>query len=287
MQLKGSVGRKGVNHRGDVEMVQIALNRAIRSPLRLLSVDRLAGSKTIGAIEIFQKNVLKFSKPDGLIDARGKTWAALAKYLVEPPRTRIITHATFVEPVRHEVKAENYKEPFSIIPKQYQLNIAWGNKVSPAFKRKAILIAKELQIAPDFLMACIAFETGETFSPSIVNKVSGATGLIQFMPTTAVLYGTTTEKLKKMTAVEQLDYVKAYFQRFKGKLKSLEDVYMAILYPIHVGKPLTYIAFKKGSVEYRQNNGLDQDGDGKITIKEISEIVRKKYEKGLQAGYFG
>lgn len=31
MQLKGSVGKKGTNHGSDVEMVQIALNRAMRS----------------------------------------------------------------------------------------------------------------------------------------------------------------------------------------------------------------------------------------------------------------
>lgn len=268
-------------------MVQVALNRAMRSPLRLLSVDKLAGAKTIGAIEAFQKHVLKFSKPDGLIEVGGKTWATLAKYLFEPPKVRIITHAVFLEPIKRAEQPDKSQESFSVIPKQYQLNIAWGNKISPAFKRKVILISKELQIAPDFLMACMAFETGETFSPSIVNKISGATGLIQFMPTTAMLYGTTTEKLKKMTAVEQLDYVNAYFKRFKGKLKSLEDIYMAILYPVYVGKPLTYVAFKKGSIQYKQNSGLDQDGDGIITIKEIADIVRKKYERGLQAGYLG
>ena len=287
MQLKGSVGRKGINNSVDVQLVQTALNRAIRSPFRLLSVDRLAGPKTIGAIERFQKQVLRFSKPDGLIDSKGKTWMALSKYLVEPPKAKIITHAIFPEFVKNEPKKENPDESFSILPKQYQLNIAWGGRVSPAFKRKVIQIANELQIAPDFLMACMAFETGETFSPSIVNKVTGATGLIQFMPTTAKLYGTTTDKLKKMSAVDQLDYVKAYFKRFKGKVKSLEDVYMAILYPIYVGRPLTHVAFKNGSIEYKQNSGLDQNGDGIITIKEIAEIVRKKYEKGLQAGYLG
>ena len=35
-----------------------------------------------------------------------------------------------------------------------------------------------------------------------------------------------------MTAEEQLDYVEEYFKTSKGKLKSLEDVYMAILWPV-------------------------------------------------------
>lgn len=284
MKLKGSVGRKGINFREDVELVQIALNRAMRSPLRLLSVDKMVGKKTISAIEIFQQQVLRFAKPDGLIGVEGRTWKSLSKYLTKPAQTRITSHVIFPEFLN--IKADSKAEPFSMLPTQNTLKIAWGAKVSPEFKRKVIQISKE-QLSADFLMACMAFETGETFSPSIVNKVSGATGLIQFMPTTAALYGTTPEKLKKMSAVEQLDYVKAYFNRFKGRLKSLEDVYMAILYPIYVGKPLTYIAFQSGSVQYRQNSGLDQDRDGKITVKEISNIVRKKFEKGLQPGYLG
>jgi hypothetical protein len=56
-------------------------------------------------------------------------------------------------------------------------------------------------------MAAMAFETGETFSPSIKNKASGATGLIQFMRSTAKGSGTTTAALAEMTAVDQLDFV--------------------------------------------------------------------------------
>lgn len=40
-------------------------------------------------------------------------------------------------------------------------------------------------------MAAMAFESGETFSPSIKNAAgSGAVGLIQFMPSTAKALGT-------------------------------------------------------------------------------------------------
>jgi membrane-bound lytic murein transglycosylase B len=64
--------------------------------------------------------------------------------------------------------------------------ITWGVKVSDAFKRKVIVISQGLGVSPDFLMACMAFETGETFSPAIKNAAgSGAVGLIQFMPSTA------------------------------------------------------------------------------------------------------
>lgn len=64
--------------------------------------------------------------------------------------------------------------------------IAWGKKVSPAFKSKVVAMAKMLNTDPNWLMAVMAFESGESFRPDIRNAAgSGATGLIQFMPATA------------------------------------------------------------------------------------------------------
>lgn len=137
-------------------------------------------------------------------------------------------------------------------------------------------------------MSCMAFETGETFSPSIKNAAgSGATGLIQFMPRTARGLGTTTEELAKMTAEKQLDYVEKYFLPYKGKLKTLEDIYMAILYPVAIGMDPGEALFRRGAKTYEQNSGFDKDEDGVITPAEISVKVRQKYEKGLQQGYLG
>lgn len=44
------------------------------------SVDGHLGPITIEAIQKFQSNVLGFSKPDGRVDAGGRTWAKLSKY---------------------------------------------------------------------------------------------------------------------------------------------------------------------------------------------------------------
>ena len=171
--------------------------------------------------------------------------------------------------------------------------IAWGAKVSGEFKNKAIQVATNLGISPDYLMACMAFETGETFSPKEPNKAgSGAIGLIQFMPITATKsLNITVDKLAAMTAVQQLDYVEKYFKLQmawnKKKLSTLEDVYMAILYPAAIGQDLDSTLFAKGSIEYKQNDGFDKNNDGKITPAEISTILRAKYEKGLKPGYFG
>jgi hypothetical protein len=77
------------------------------------------------------------------------------------------------------------------------------------------------------------------------NSLSGAVGLIQFMPATAKGLGTSPAALKKMTPLAQLDFVRQYFLPSKGKLKDLNDVYMAILWPRAVGRPASYILFAR------------------------------------------
>src|SRR5690606_13319282 len=115
--------------------------------------------------------------------------------------------------------------------------LAWGNRVSAEFLAKVEAIASRLSVDPNHLMAIMAFESGRTFSPSIKNMAgSGATGLIQFMPRTAIGLGTSVEQLAGMTAVKQLDWVEKYFQPYRGRMKTLSDIYMAVLWPAAVGK---------------------------------------------------
>lgn len=164
------------------------------------------------------------------------------------------------------------------------MNIAWSKKVSDSFLQKLVRICSKLGINPNYLMACIAFETGETFSASVQNRLSGATGLIQFMPQTAAALGTSTRELQQMTQVKQLDYVYKYFLPWKGRLKTLEDVYMAILWPRAIGRPSDYVLFDKNGnfpKAYIQNAGLDLNKDGKITKAEASQKVVDKLKKGL------
>lgn len=278
MELSASVGLSGVNRKSDVELVQEALNRVIKVPYALLTVDGVAGPLTNEAIERFQRDILKFKYPDSLVEKGGRTWAALSVYLTES-RQEADAHVKTSTPAAAPTAMANATTP---------KKIAWGARVSPAFKTKVIQVCEELGVNVDFLMACMAFETGETFSPSIKNAAgSGATGLIQFMPATARALGTSTEELAKLTAVEQLDYVKKYFQPYKSRLRKLEDVYMAILYPAAIGKPTDHALFKEGRQTYAQNKGFDANQDGVITLSEISSKVRAKYEKGLMAGYIG
>ena len=165
------------------------------------------------------------------------------------------------------------------------MSIAWSQKVSPEFVQIVKELGEDLNLDPSWLMACMAFESGLTFSPSVRNGAgSGAVGLIQFMPSTAAALGTTTEELAGLTAEQQLEYVGLYFESWSHKLKCLEDVYMAILWPGAVGKPLDYVLFDKADMlhpkRYIQNAGLDLDKDGKITEAEACARVRHLLEEG-------
>ena len=169
--------------------------------------------------------------------------------------------------------------------------IRWGAKVSVTFKERVIWIAKDLQIGPDpiegasMLMDCMAFESGESFSPSVRNAAgSSAIGLIQFMSFTAKALGTTTEALGKMTAEDQLNYVYKYFAPQKGKLKNLGDIYMAILWPKAVGKPDSFVLWDRNTAPtaYRQNSGLDSNKDGVVVRGEAVVKIMGKSARGAK-----
>lgn len=70
--LGGSVGRGGKNDPADVARVQDLLGDAGIDPG---PVDGVAGTRTIQAIEEFQKRFL--AKPDGRVDVDGRTWNEL------------------------------------------------------------------------------------------------------------------------------------------------------------------------------------------------------------------
>ncbi len=163
--------------------------------------------------------------------------------------------------------------------------LAWGGSVTPEFRDKVRAISSRLGNDPSDLMACMAWESGRSFSPAKKNMAgSGATGLIQFMPATAQALGTSVDALAAMTAVEQLDWVEKYFQPYKGKLRDLSDLYMAILWPAAVGKPLDYVLWEKGSrpTTYRQNAGLDANHDGTITKAECSAKLFGMKAEGMR-----
>lgn len=96
-----------------------------------------------------------------------------------------------------------------------------------------------------WIINLINFESARTFNPAIQNSI-GATGLIQFMPSTAIDLGTTTSALSKMTFKQQLVYVDKYLQKslkkhlINGKVPDTfnqGDLFMTIFTPAAIGRP--------------------------------------------------
>lgn len=164
--------------------------------------------------------------------------------------------------------------------------LVWGARVDQAFRVKARGIGGRLSMDPNWLMAVMGFETGYTFSPAARNPGSTATGLIQFVESTARSLGTSTAQLARMTAVRQLDYVENYYHPFTGRIHNLGDAYLAVLWPVAVGRPDSYVMWERDSGpyqrEYAANSGLDVSRDGVITRGEAVASVNTSYMRGQQ-----
>jgi hypothetical protein len=150
--------------------------------------------------------------------------------------------------------------------------------LSPAGRRAVVDVARSLGVDPDWLATVMAFESAGTFSTSKKNAAgSGATGLIQFMPSTAGNLGYTITQLAAMSQEEQIrGPVFKYFAN-KGHLKSLDDVYLAVFYPSAIGMPDSHVIASEGSKVYEQNAGFDPNHTGQITKGAIVSTIHGVY----------
>lgn len=157
-------------------------------------------------------------------------------------------------------------------------NIDLSTIQDPDFDKKLQNIAKELNVSAKDLTAIMKLES--KLDPKARNPYSGATGLIQFMPTTARSLGTSVNDLATMSAVEQLDYVYKYFKMVGVGNGSLGDLYMAVFMPKYVGSPDATVLGQQGAEGftgkvYDQNRVLDSNKDGVITVADVKQSVAK------------
>jgi hypothetical protein len=152
-----------------------------------------------------------------------------------------------------------------------------------AFADKVYDISKKLKINPNWLMLVMNSES--RLNHKIVNPNGGATGLIQFMPKTAIGLDTTTQKLKEMSNVSQLDYVYKYFKPYAGRIKSYFDLYLITFFPLGIGKSDNWIMqTKKLSADTiaKQNPAINKFvKDNKITIGEFKKYVNSTIPKDI------
>lgn len=174
------------------------------------------------------------------------------------------------------------------------MNLVFLNSVTSnreAFADKVIEISQKLDIDPNWLMAVMWSESG--LNPQARNTkypVNGgyATGLIQFIPSTAQHLGTTTEALYNMSNVEQLDWVYKYFRPYRDKIESFIDLYMVTFFPAAVGKKEDHILQTKNISALaisRANPIFDLNKDGKVTVGEVSEAFLKRLPAEIREAF--
>ena len=164
------------------------------------------------------------------------------------------------------------------------------------FDRKARNISALLGINPNWLMMvmwsesrldaqAVNMQPGDTQDPA-KRSANRATGLIQFMPDTAKLLGTTTTALYNMSNTEQLGYVYKYFKPWTGKIKSYFDLYFVTFFPDAIGKPDDYVlqtSKKPASLIAKQNPFFDVNKYGKLTVGEIRRRMYESIPKAIVA----
>jgi peptidoglycan hydrolase-like protein with peptidoglycan-binding domain len=155
-------------------------------------------------------------------------------------------------------------------------------RLAPADLKALYDVATYLGINVDWLATAMSFESG--LNPQAVNASSGATGLIQFMPSTAKNLGTTTDALKGMTFQQQLPYVQRYFESHKGQMHNLEDVYLAVFYPAAMGEPPDHVIASAGNPVYDQNAVFDRTKKGYITRADVTSTVTSVLDSAIAAG---
>lgn len=155
-----------------------------------------------------------------------------------------------------------------------------------AFEQGIKDIAWRLGIDPNWLMFVIDLETAGTFSPSIQNPGSKATGLIQFVPSTATDLGTTIDKLKNMSNVEQLVYVEKYLKQ-KAKdyniRNSYVDLYASVLYPTAVGQGDSY---QFPNWVATSNPLFDLNKDGRLNEAEFKKALENRVYQRVPSQFY-
>ncbi|MCE7987629.1 MAG: hypothetical protein DYG89_41220 [Caldilinea sp. CFX5] len=264
-----------------VRWLQSALNQIMDLSL---PVDGVMDSAVRSALRSFQQQ--QGLPVDGIVGP--DTERALLAARAGQPATKSRKQTAAPDPTETEVAEQAWESWEDEVPPSNTqgglMPVSGIENTSQAFKQKVIEMAQRLGTDPNFLMAIMSFESNG-FNPQAKNPHSGATGLIQFMPKTAEKLGTTTDALARMTAEQQLDYVAKYFAPYTGRLKTLEDAYMAVLWPPAIGQGNNYVLFSSPSREYQQNQLLDLNKDGKITVTEAAAMVRKKLGSTAPTSY--
>jgi hypothetical protein len=159
-----------------------------------------------------------------------------------------------------------------------EIAFGWKNFVNKeAFLAEVEKTADQLGINPDWLMMVFYLESG--FKRKAVNKLSKATGLIQWLPSTAKALGTSTRQILNMTGVQQVQLAYRYFEPYAGRMNSFYDCYFAVFSPKGIGKPDSHILYHNDSNGYKWNVVLDTKYGNNNKRLEVIDIKRYIYTR--------
>ena len=136
---------------------------------------------------------------------------------------------------------------------------------------------------PEWLMTVMYAES--RVNEKARNPKTKATGLIQFMPSTAKGLNTTVDALYNLTNVQQLYFVYLYFKPFAGRVHSVYDLYKCVFFPAMLGKADDWVAQTSSlSAETvaKYNPIIDMNHNHQITVSEFCAYVDTYLKKKLQ-----
>ena len=153
-----------------------------------------------------------------------------------------------------------------------------NNKFEPYFLKALEEMCLDLKIHCMGLLSVIYHES--KFDPKAQNLKTKATGLIQFLPSTAKYLRTSIDNLLGMSQIEQLNYVRAHFETFRRKAnyKDPKEVAKAVFYPDCIGTSKCEVT-REGSETYESNKSADTNGDGILLVDEY-------VQRALNHNYF-
>ncbi len=194
---------------------------------------------------------------------------------------------TFVSQAKHTVSSRNSYETAGVSGEKYffEKNPAVLMRYASHYKGRdretffdsLVSMSKRLAFQPEWVLKTMFHES--SLNPKARNT-SGAAGLIQIMPETAVSLGTTTAHILRSTGTRQLQWIEKFWKPASGKVKSYTDLRLYNLFPAALGKPSGFI-LESPSLPARavasRNPVFDTDRDMKITVEEFRNTV--KHEK--------
>jgi hypothetical protein len=152
-------------------------------------------------------------------------------------------------------------------------------QTSAEFRRELWAMAARNAWDVDAIATVISIESG--FNPSAKNPKATASGLIQFIDSTARSLGVAggAAEVRTMSDVQQLALVEIYYRRANASSAWRPvDFYLAG-WGSGIGAGFEHVLARQGENKYELNKGLDGDGSGAITVGDLDRLMKRQQAK--------